>query len=225
MSKSRKPASVEAVVKSARADAARKAKSKQALKAHLESAKTDSAPPPAEPPAPPESDEARVARKTAEGLAFLEAMRVDAAATGATLEEVCSEAGVDARTGLPLNDPDAGLIVQRPEAEDGLAKGRKGQPNYVPYSGPMLPLKQARKSYLTGANGNQHCGDKVAMAFSALPREKVVRVIMGLLGDTTNKYAALNEGQQSMNYRNRLRNQLKQGFISEQAVLEAAKAA
>ena len=59
--------------------------------------------------------------------------------------------------------------------------------------------------YVKGAQGQLRANDDIAVALDVVPTEKVVDACMTLLGESANKYASLNYGQQSMNYRNRLR--------------------
>jgi hypothetical protein len=91
-------------------------------------------------------------------------------------------------------------------ADDGAVKA----PAYTGYTGPMLALREAAKTYVTGKNGNPHCGDWMAIALDGLTREEVVTRLGALLfakGITTsvNPYIGLNPGQQSMNLRNKAR--------------------
>ena len=90
------------------------------------------------------------------------------------------------------------------------------KPDKHVYTGPMLALRERSKAgaYVKGANGNPHCNDAVAQAFSALTREQVVAACLQLLELGYNPYASLNPGQQSMNLRNKLRHQYKNGMIS-----------
>lgn len=128
------------------------------------------------------------AKEAAELEAWTEAMRVDWAAESA-----------------------AGAFVGT--FEDYLAKQRVA-PASQRYTGRMLALVAARVHYVKGANGNQHSGDWIGIAFSALPRELVVRTCMQILKLEANPYTHLNPGQQSMNLRNRVRGAAQRGEIS-----------
>lgn len=120
--------------------------------------------------------------------------KVDAEATGSTPEAILADMGCDAE----------GHLV----------------PVKTAYTGPMLALVAARKSYVKGANGNPHCGDWMAVALDGLTREQVVERLGTLLfakGITTavNPYAGLNAGQQSMNLRNKARGAYGKGLLTD----------
>lgn len=97
-----------------------------------------------------------------------------------------------------------------PEVEESPAPVRESK---AKYSGPMLALRAAAKSYFKGNNGNPHCGDQLAAALSGLAREQVVEVLIYALRLEGNPYAHLNAGQQSMNLRNRARAAMKRGEL------------
>lgn len=98
-----------------------------------------------------------------------------------------------------------------------------GHTGATAYTGPMLVLRAAAKTYTKGVNGNPHCNDRVAQAFTALKPADTIRVCMELMGLENNPYIHLNIGQQSMNLRNKLRGQIKAGAVSVDAVVEAAQ--
>lgn len=79
------------------------------------------------------------------------------------------------------------------------------------YFGSMLTLADRVKSgaYTKGMNGQLRSNDDVAVALECVKPENVVKLVMETLGETVNKYADLNVGQQSMNWRNRLRGALR----------------
>ena len=93
------------------------------------------------------------------------------------------------------------------------------------YVGPMLALRTAKEHYVKGPGGRLHSGDPVATAFAALIPAGVVAICLKLLGMSTNKYAALNIGQQSMNLRNLVRGALKNGKLTPEAVIAAVEGA
>jgi len=95
---------------------------------------------------------------------------------------------------------------------------------YVPvgigYQGPMLALRAAAVNYVTGKNGNPHCGDWMAIALDGLTREQVVERLGKLLfakgiTTSTNPYLGLNPGQQSMNLRNKARGAYGKGLLTD----------
>lgn len=134
--------------------------------------------------------------------------KADAEATGVSLETMLAEMGIDAegKPLVPLDDP-------RPEQAT------------LGYVGPMLALKSARVHYVKGTNGQPHCNDPIGQFFQAFKREDVVEVCMKALGHTRNKYASLNPGQQSMNYRNSVRGAMKRGELTMEALRAANQAA
>lgn len=78
------------------------------------------------------------------------------------------------------------------------------------YTGSMLALAEASSHYVKGKNGQLNSGDPVATVLSGVMPADMVKLGTGLFGED-NKYAALNIGQQSMNYRNRIRGAIKSG--------------
>jgi hypothetical protein len=158
-----------------------------------------------------QTDDQRAARKAEEAKAALESMRVDFVAlfdAGQITEGTSFEAWL-AEQGF---NPD-GSVKEAIDAPAPKAKSELG------YQGPMLALRDAAKHYVTGKNGNPHCADNVAVALDGLTREQVVSVVGNFLKDhkvidSTNPYAHLNPGQQSMNLRNKLRGALKAGLVT-----------
>jgi hypothetical protein len=91
------------------------------------------------------------------------------------------------------------------KAAELAAAGRK-------YTGSMLALSERVKAgiYVKSTTGQLRSTDAIAEAFDAVPPQNVVKLGTLLFGEQ-NKYAALNIGQQSMNYRNRLRGAVRAG--------------
>lgn len=174
----------EQVARAAAADKARKAESKRALRAATKPATVK--PEIVTPPLAPVAD-----RSTDN----LEAAKIEAVALSVSFEAACESMGIDPATGLPQVD---------------------AKPSKHVYTGPMLALRERSKAgaYVKGANGNPHCNDAIAQAFAALTREQVVAACLQLLDLSYNPYTSLNPGQQSMNLRNKLRHQYKNGMIS-----------
>lgn len=83
------------------------------------------------------------------------------------------------------------------------------------YVGSMLALADRVKQglYVKSATGQLRSTDALAEALDAVPPENVVKLGTMLFGEE-NKYAALNIGQQSMNYRNRMRGAIKKGTFT-----------
>lgn len=84
------------------------------------------------------------------------------------------------------------------------------------YTGSMLSLADRVKAgaYVKSTTGQLRSDDELAQALDAVPAENVVKLGMLIFGETTNKYASLNVGQQSMNYRNRIRGALRTGKVT-----------
>lgn len=82
------------------------------------------------------------------------------------------------------------------------------------YTGSMLALADRVKAgvYVKSMTGQLRSTDELAVALDAVPAENVVKLGMLVFGEA-NKYAALNIGQQSMNYRNRIRGAIKNGKV------------
>jgi hypothetical protein len=124
----------------------------------------------------------------------LKAAKIEAVALSVSFEAACESMGISPVTGQPVD----------------------AKPNKHVYTGPMLALRERSKAgaYVKGANGNPHCNDAIAQAFAALTREQVVAACLQLLDLSYNPYTSLNPGQQSMNLRNKLRHQYKNGMVS-----------
>lgn len=90
---------------------------------------------------------------------------------------------------------------------------------------PVMAALRARTAagvYVKGLNGQLRSTDAVAVALEAIPAQKTVEALLKILGDTENKYAALNYGQQSMNLRNRLRGAVRKGTVTLEFVQAVA---
>jgi hypothetical protein len=192
MARNRQP--IRALTKSAAEIAAdaqverdRKAASKAALRAARKQAESTESETPALDPTP------AVDHSAEDHANALATARADAEAVGVTFEAMCADMGIDPATGAPAHVP-------------GTAKPR--------YTGPMLALRSASKSYVKGANGNPHTTDNLAFKLEALDRLTVVRVLMLAMQLEGNPYLHLNAGQQSMNLRNKARGMFKNGTLT-----------
>lgn len=105
---------------------------------------------------------------------------------------------------------------------DNTAPVADGKVREQKYFGPMLALREAQARYIKPANGILCNGDELAMLLGDLKREDVVRVLIKAMKLEGNPYLHLNPGQQSMNLRNKARQQIKNGFLTLAAV-KAAK--
>lgn len=118
-------------------------------------------------------------------------------------------------------DADAlGVPVEQVLANMGL--GPDGYPSLkptkAPYTGPMLALRVARKAYGKAPNGQQCCGDQLSVLLGTLKPTQVIRSLLDAMKLEKNPYLHLNEGQQSMNLRNKARAMMKRGELSFDAI-------
>lgn len=175
---SQTPAQVRA---NANAEKARKAASKAALHAALAAkAEPTEAPPASTQATEPAPDHAAEDRANA-----IAAQRVDWEALGSvgSFDDYLREQGFE---------PD----------------GAPAQAAKTPYTGPMLALVAARKTYVKAANGILCNGSPLALLCGQYKREVVVAALVDALKLPGNPYLALNPGQQSMNLRNKARHAL-----------------
>lgn len=101
--------------------------------------------------------------------------------------------------------------------EEAKAKG-------LTYVGSMLALRNAKDHYIKGTNGRLRSNDAVALALDAVEPAGTVELAMKVLGITENPYLKLNVGQQSMNFRNKLRGAIRKGTMAVEALIEARDA-
>lgn len=136
-----------------------------------------------------EAKKAEAERKKAEREAAATAKKAEAAKTKAEREAKAAE----------------NKAAREARITELAATGKK-------YTGTMLALSDRVKAgvYVKSTTGQLRSTDAIAEAFDAVPPQNVVQ-LGTLLFDEPNKYAALNIGQQSMNYRNRLRGAVRTG--------------
>jgi hypothetical protein len=207
----------EQIAVAAKNEKARKAASKKALHAALK-AKSTSSEPVLTQAQPVEPDAQFAARQAEYAKNAREAIWLD----------FCAEKGVDPQGGDPVRsvygEEFATYLAAQGFNPDGTPN--TGLPGTAKprYNGPMLALRRAAVNYVKPANGNPCNGDELATLLGELPRERVVRVLLGALGLSHNPYVHLNPGQQSMNLRNKARHAVKDGLITL-AVVRGAIAA
>lgn len=195
MAKNRQPVRAlnltpEQVANAAKAEKARKATSKAALKAAREAANADA------PEADPVSTQAELPEAAKPDHAdqdranAIAAQRVDWEALGSvgTFEAYLVEQGFE---------------------PDGTAHEAK-----TPYAGPMLALVAARRTYVKAANGILCNGSPLAVLCGQYKREVVVAALVDALKLPGNPYLTLNPGQQSMNLRNKARHAMVNGTLA-----------
>ncbi len=126
------------------------------------------------------------------------------------------EAAKLAKAGVNTAEREAAKLERAARIEALKAEGK----NYV---GSMLALADRVKQgiYVKSATGQLRSTDELAVAFDGVGPLGVVQVAMFVLGEEANKYAALNIGQQSMNYRNRLRGAVTKGTVTLDQIKEA----
>ena len=191
----------------ARAEKERKAASKAALKAARALELKESAPvsEPSLPQTPIADPVADAAKAAADHEAYVAALTVDAKAI---LGEDAPQAAIDA-------------YIAEQSAPVAEAK--------VGYTGPMLILRKAAKSYVKADNGILCNGDGLATVCGKYTRPIVVAGLSKLMNEVFPgfgyPYAHLNPGQQSMNLRNKTRHALKNGLVQSVAVVKALEAA
>lgn len=92
------------------------------------------------------------------------------------------------------------------------------------YTGSMLALRDAKNSYVKGTNGRLRSTDELAEALDAVQPVGTIAIAKVLLNPESDPYGALNVGQQSMNWRNRLRGALRKKTITIEQVIAARDA-
>jgi hypothetical protein len=201
--------SAQSVQANAAAEKARKAASRKALKEAKQAATTevakqnDVAPRESTPPSLESLQEAQACNNAA----WLETMAVDF--------EALNEGKAARVDGVNTDEFTAYLKSQNVNSD-----GSAYVPTGIGYQGPMLALRAAAVNYVTGKNGNPHCGDWMAIALDGLTREQVVARLGKLLfakgiTTSTNPYLGLNPGQQSMNLRNKARGAYGKGLLTD----------
>lgn len=112
-------------------------------------------------------------------------------------------------------------LAQQGFTEAGTPRAASAVAKPGSYQGPMLALRAAAKSYVTGKNGNPHCNDWLAELLSGLTREQVVACLIAAMKLPGNPYLQLNPGQQSMNLRNKARGMAKAGTLTQGDLIAA----
>ena len=102
-------------------------------------------------------------------------------------------------------------------AEEAKAKG-------LNYTGSMLALRDVKGTYVKATNGRLRSTDALAEALDAVQPLGTIALVKELLKPEVDTYAALNIGQQSMNWRNRLRGAIRKGVLTIEQVIAARDA-
>jgi len=90
------------------------------------------------------------------------------------------------------------------------------------YHGSMLALADRVKQgvYVKGATGQLRSTNELAEVLDAVPVDNVIRLAKIVLELPENPYTNLNSGQQSMNFRNRMRGAIKKGTLTLDTIRE-----
>jgi len=167
--------------------------------------------------------EVKIAEKAAATAAREEKAKAAAAEKAAKTAEMVAKREAEALTkAQAAADREARKAETQAQREARIASLKESGKNYV---GSMLALAERAKSgaYVKSATGQMRSTDELAVALDAVPANNVVALGM-LMFNEANKYTALNIGQQSMNYRNRMRGAIAKGVFTLQAVIEARDA-
>lgn len=160
---------------------------------------------------------AEKARKAASKKALRAALAPAATTPAPVVEKSAETRAAEHEAYLAALRVDAAALGVDPEAyiAEQLA------PVKTKYTGPMLALRSAAKTYVKAPNGQPCCGDDLAALCGWHSRDTVVKALILAMGLPGNPYLHLNPGQQSMNLRNKARAQLKAGTLTAEQV-EAA---
>jgi hypothetical protein len=101
------------------------------------------------------------------------------------------------------------------------AAERQARKEAATSDGPMAALRDAKKRYVKSATGQFRTADELGEILDAVPPDRIVALMLEVLGLPGNPYIFLNRGQQSMNLRNKLRFAVKKGTITLAAVAGA----
>ena len=74
-------------------------------------------------------------------------------------------------------------------------------------------------SYVKGSNGQMRTTDALAIVLEVVSVPNMVPLLKEVLGLVENPYPQLNQGQQSMNLRNKLRHAIRNGFVTPDALV------
>src|SRR5574337_1130838 len=138
------------------------------------------------------------------------------------------KAAADARAAAALKQAERAAAVAAKKAAAEKAKAeraveqakRRADREAAGESGAMASLMERARSgaYVKSATGQLRSTDDLAEALDAVPAENVIKMGMELFAEA-NKYSGLTQGQQSMNYRNRMRGAIRKGTFGLEAVI------
>lgn len=164
---------------------------------------------------PPSAKAAETANKAAEQMAASDKAAADkkaaekSAAIKAKAEQKQKDEAAKAAKAKEKADAKAAADKERAEKKAKADAERAARPVLTPTAS-MSALRErvASGAYVKSMTGQMRSDDELARALDAVPPANVVALAMMVFGEA-NKYAALNVGQQSMNYRNRLRGAIR----------------
>src|SRR5574337_100807 len=161
-----------------------------------------------------------------EAAAALKKAEKDAAAAlkKAAAEKAAADTG--AAAALKQAERAAAVAAKKAAAEKAKAERaveqakRRADREAAGESGAMASLMERARSgaYVKSVAGQLRSTDDLAEALDAVPAENVIKMGMELFAEA-NKYSGLTQGQQSMNYRNRMRGAIRKGTFGLEAVI------
>lgn len=146
-----------------------------------------------------------------------EAAAVKAAKDEAKAAKAAKAAADNAAKATKAAERLAANAVKKAEREARLEALKTEGRNYV---GSMLALADRVKSgaYVKGLTGQLRSNDELAVTLDGVGPNGVIQLAKHVLAIEENPYTKLNIGQQSMNFRNRMRGAIKKGTLTIDAV-------
>ena len=118
----------------------------------------------------------------------------------------------------------AAAADEKRQQKAAAAQARREQREATLSAGPMAILRDAKKRYVKSATGQYRTADELGEVLDAVPADRIVPLVLEVLGLPGNPYLFLNRGQQSMNLRNKLRFAIKKGTVTLEQVAAARDA-
>ncbi len=128
-------------------------------------------------------------------------------------EKAAKKAEADAAKAAKVAATAEARVKAKAEREARLEALKSEGKNYV---GSMLALADRVKSgaYVKGLTGQLRSNDELAITLDGVGPDGVIQLAKHVLAIEENPYTKLNIGQQSMNFRNRMRGALKKGTLT-----------
>ena len=136
------------------------------------------------------------------------------------VEKVAKKAEADATKAAKTTATTEARALAKAEREARLEALKAEGKNYV---GSMLALADRVKSgaYVKGLTGQLRSNDELAIALDGVGPNSVIQLAKHVLAIEENPYTKLNVGQQSMNFRNRMRGAIKKGTLTFDQIKDA----